>query len=266
MENNRNLTAFKYPPVVAYVLPFVVFSVVMSFYPKFDESYTNDYNETIAQAATSETWLYLGLLGLQILLAVCLVVFFRKVYLAAFPFKISPWSFVVGAIGVVVWVVLADQPWMGEGRSIERLIASRLGLAESIARPGFNPGTINDSLARGLFLVTRFTVLVGVVPIVEELFLRGWVVKWIEEPNFGMSTERMDSVSLKTLGISALLSASIYGVLTHPLEAIAAFVWFGMVTLLARRTGSVWDCIVAHAVTNGLLGVYVLWFKQWHLW
>ena len=259
MENNRKSSAFKYPPAVAYILPFVVYSVVMTFYPKFDESYENELNKTVAQAATSETWWYMGLLGLQILLAVCLLVYFRKVYLAAFPFKISPWSFVVGAIGVVLWVVLADL-------GIERSIASQLGLAESIARPGFNPGSINDSLARVLFLVTRFTVLVGVVPIVEELFLRGWVVKWIQEPNFGLSTEPMDPISLKTLGTTALYSASIYGVLTHPLEAIAAFVWFGMVTLLAKRTGSVWDCIVAHAVTNGLLGAYVLWSKEWHLW
>ena len=259
MENNRNLTAFKYPLAVAYILPFVVFSVVMTFYPKFDESYENDLGKTVAQSATNETWLYLGLLGLQILLAVCLVVFFRKVYLNAFPFKISPWSFVVGVIGIVLWVVLADL-------GIERWIASQLGLAESIARPGFNPGTIQDPFARGLFLATRFTVLVGVVPVVEELFLRGWVVKWIQDPNFGMDTEPVNPISLKTLGMSALLSASIYGVLTHPLEAIAAFAWFGMVTLLARRTGSVWDCIVAHAVTNGLLGVYILWWEQWQLW
>ena len=258
MENNRN-PASKYPPAVAYILPFVVFSVVMAFYPKFGESYENEQNNAVAQAATSETWLYMGLLGLQILLAVCLVVYFRKVYLDAFPFKISLWSFVVGAIGVVLWVVLAEL-------GIARSIAERVGLAEGGARPSFNPNTINDSLARGLFLVTRFAVLVGVVPIVEELFLRGWVVKWIEEPNFGMTTEPMEPVSLKTLGTAALFSASVYGVLTHPLEAIAAFVWFGLITLLARRTGSVWDCIVAHAVTNGLLGVYVLWWKQWHLW
>ena len=80
MEKNRNLTALKYPLAVAYVLPFVVYSVVMSFYPKFDESYENNQNEMVAQAATSETWWYLGLLGLQILLASCLIVYFRKVY------------------------------------------------------------------------------------------------------------------------------------------------------------------------------------------
>ena len=263
MENNppveNNPPTRQYPIAVAYILPFVIYSVVMAFYPKFSESYENNSNEIVAQAATSETWWYLGLLGVQVLLAVGLIIFFRKVYFAAFPFKISPWSFVVGAIGIVAWVVLAEL-------AIERSIASQLGLAESVARPGFNPSTIQDAGARTLFLITRFAVLVGVVPIVEELFLRGWVVKWIQEPNFGMTTDAMPDVSLKTLGTAALFSASIYGVLTHPIEAIAAFVWFGMVTLLARKTGSVWDCIVAHAVTNGLLGVYVLWFQQWHLW
>ena len=263
MENNlsieNNPPTRQYPIAVAYILPFVVYSVVMMFYPKFSESYENDSLETVAQVATSETWWYLGLLGIQILLAVGLIIFFRKVYLAAFPFKISPWSFVVGAIGIVMWIVLADL-------GIERSIATGLGLVDDLERPGFNPGTIQDTGARILFLITRFTVLVGVVPVVEELFLRGWVVKWVQEPNFGMTTDKMPDISLKTLGTTALFSASIYGILTHPIEAIAAFVWFGMVTLLARKTGSIWDCIIAHAVTNGLLGVYVLWWQQWHLW
>jgi len=263
MENNtpieNNPPTPQYPIAVAYILPFAIYSVLMQFYPKFSASYENNSREIVTQSATSETWIYLGLLGVQILLAVGLIIFFRKVYLAAFPFRISPWSVVVGAIGVVVWVVLADL-------GIERWIAQQLGLVKSLERPSFNPGTIQDTGARMLFLITRFTVLVGVVPIVEELLLRGWVVKWIEEPNFGLTTDKMPDVSLKTLGTTALLSASIYGVLSHNLEAIAAFVWFGMVTLLARKTGSIWDCIVAHAVTNGLLGVYVLWWQQWHLW
>jgi len=259
MENNlsveNNPPTRQYPIAVAYILPFVVYSVVMMFYPKFSESYENDSLETVAQVATSETWWYLGLLGIQILLAVGLIIFFRKVYVAAFPFKISPWSFVVGAIGIVMWIVLADL-------GIERSIATGLGLVDDLERPGFNPGTIQDTGARMLFLITRFTVLVGVVPVVEELFLRGWVVKWVQEPNFGMTTDKMPDISLKTLGTTALFSASIYGTI----EAIAAFVWFGMVTLLARKTGSIWDCIIAHAVTNGLLGVYVLWWQQWQLW
>ena len=88
---------------------------------------------------------------------------------------------------------------------------------------------------------------------------RGWLMRWIENPDF-------QTVSLKQLGVGALLSASAYGVLTHPSEAIAAFMWFGLVTLLMRWTGNLWDCVVAHGVTNLLLGVYVIVYAQWHLW
>ena len=42
--------------------------------------------------------------------------------------------------------------------------------------------------------------------------------------------------------------------------------WFGLVSWLMNKTGSLWDCVVAHAVTNLLLGIYVLIFAQWHLW
>jgi len=31
------------------------------------------------------------------------------------------------------------------------------------------------------------------------------------------------------------------------------------------RTRNLWDCVVAHAVTNLLLGLYVVHSGQWHL-
>jgi hypothetical protein len=46
----------------------------------------------------------------------------------------------------------------------------------------------------------------------------------------------------------------------------AAVVWFSLVTWLMIRTGNIWDCVAAHAVTNLLLGIYVLVSHDWHLW
>jgi hypothetical protein len=31
------------------------------------------------------------------------------------------------------------------------------------------------------------------------------------------------------------------------------------------KTRNIWDCVVAHAVTNLLLGVYVVHWGRWHL-
>ena len=36
--------------------------------------------------------------------------------------------------------------------------------------------------------------------------------------------------------------------------------------VLYKKTGSVWDCVMAHLVTNLLLGIYIVNFDAWHLW
>jgi CAAX prenyl protease-like protein len=219
-----------------------------SFYPSFE-----------GLASIEDAWAYWTVLVIQLVVVTGLLVYFRKTYLRSLSLRVSPWAFIVGFVGIFVWIFLA-------GLGVERWVFEQLGRSESGTRPSFNPWVFQNPANQIMFLVTRFSVLVGLVPIIEELLIRGWLVKWVEDPNFGMTSEADGDVSLKTLGLSALLSASIYGVLTHPGEALAAFVWFGMVTLLAKKTGNVLDCIVAHAVTNLLLGVYILRFQQWHLW
>ena len=54
--------------------------------------------------------------------------------------------------------------------------------------------------------------------------------------------------------------------LMHPGELLAAFVWFSLVTWLMVRTKNIWDCVAAHAMTNLLLGIYVVTQHQWQLW
>jgi hypothetical protein len=51
----------------------------------------------------------------------------------------------------------------------------------------------------------------------------------------------------------------------HPQEALAAAVWFSAITWLMLRTRNIWDCVAAHAVTNLLLGLYVVVTGNWWL-
>ncbi|MFT5300341.1 MAG: CAAX prenyl protease-like protein [Mariniblastus sp.] len=236
-----------------FVLPLVVFLLVLSCYPDFAESLMpEDVDpETSSRLEIGfNTWKYLFLIGLQVVLASGFLIFFRKVYLEHFPLRVSVWSVVVGVVGVVLWIAVCDL-------GLEPRLLEALGFGAT--RPSFNPFTIPDKTVLWLFLVLRFALLAVFVPIIEELFVRGWLVRWVENPNW-------ENISLKGLSVMALFTASFYGVLAHPSEAIAAFLWFGLVTLLMRKTGNVWDCVVAHAVTNLLLGIYILKFEQWHLW
>jgi len=56
-----------------------------------------------------------------------------------------------------------------------------------------------------------------------------------------------------------------YAALTHPAEMFAAVAWFLLVTWLMVKTRNIWDCVAAHAVTNLLLGIYVVSTGTWHL-
>ena len=50
------------------------------------------------------------------------------------------------------------------------------------------------------------------------------------------------------------------------MTGIPAIVWGLLIAVLLVRTRSLGACIVAHAVTNFLLGAYVLYTREWFFW
>ena len=113
--------------------------------------------------------------------------------------------------------------------------------------------------ANPLFLTFRILVSVVAVPILEELFWRGWLMRWLIDRNF----ERvpLGAYDAQAFWIVAILFASEHG----------PFWDVGLVTGVIYnwwmiRTKSLWDCILMHAVTNGVLAWYVLTCDQWQYW
>ncbi len=133
-----------------------------------------------------------------------------------------------------------------------------LGLGD---RPAFNPlAELADTPAWAYtFLGIRFLGLALVVPIIEEFFLRGFIMRW------AVRDEWWDVPFGQVTLLAAVLGTAV-PMLMHPGELVAAFVWFSLVTWLMVRTKNIWDCVAAHAVTNLLLGIYVVTQHQWQLW
>jgi CAAX prenyl protease-like protein len=167
------------------------------------------------------------------------------------PLKISPLSVGVGIVGFVLWIGLSylDRQFL------------HLGEMLSSGRSAFNPfEELKDSPSwLRQFLAIRFFGLVIVVPIIEEFFVRGFLIRYVDDPDW-------DEQPLGVAKTFGWLSPTIYGVVAHMTEPLSALVWFSLVTLLYKKTGSIWDCVVAHAVTNLLLWLYVVKFEAWHLW
>ena len=159
----------------------------------------------------------------------------------------SWWPPLLGLALVIPWIVLAalqrEAGWAGLG-----------------ARAGFDPFRPFLGEAGGwAFLAVRFTGLVLVVPIAEELFLRGFLMRYVIDEAFW-------KVRFGTLTAASMIACTLYAVLTHPGEAIAAAGWFGIVSGVAASTRRPIDAITTHAATNLALGVYVVSTGAWWLW
>ena len=156
-----------------------------------------------------------------------------------------PWSQLLLSVGVgvgvlVLWVNL-DAGWMLMGEVGE----------------GYNP---TDEAGRIDWWLVAFRIAGAalVVPLMEELFWRSFLQRWMQQPDFL-------TLDPARVGLKALLIVS-------ALFAVAHVQWFaGLIAGLAYgwlyiRTRNLWAPIVAHAVTNGLLGAYVVNTRQWGFW
>ena len=98
-----------------------------------------------------------------------------------------------------------------------------------------------------------------IVPVVEELFWRAWLMRWLISPKF--EEVPLGTWSAQSFWIVAVMFASEHGSYWDVgLIAGIVYNWWML------RTRSLGDLILAHAVTNGCLCAYVIAFGKWQYW
>ncbi len=156
------------------------------------------------------------------------------------PLKHLLLSLIVGVVVLVLWVKL-DAGWMLMGELGE----------------GYDP---TDPVGQIDWLLVAFRIAGAalVVPIMEELFWRSFLQRWVQQPNFM-------TLDPAQIGLKALLIASALFAVEH-LQWLAGLVAGLAYGWLYIRTRNLWAPIIAHAVTNGLLGAYVVATGRWSFW
>jgi CAAX prenyl protease-like protein len=110
-----------------------------------------------------------------------------------------------------------------------------------------------------LFLVFRILGSVVTIPIMEELFWRGWMMRWLANRHFDRIP--IGTWNTEAFWIVAVLFASEHGPYWDVgLITGAIYNWWVV------RTKNLTDCVIAHAVTNACLAVYVIGWNQWQYW
>ncbi|MGA3201523.1 MAG: CAAX prenyl protease-related protein [Bryobacteraceae bacterium] len=108
-------------------------------------------------------------------------------------------------------------------------------------------------------LALRMIRAVVIVPIVEELFWRAWLMRWLIDSDFQkVPLGKYTAFSFWTV---AVLFASEHGPYWDVgLVAGIIYNWWMV------RTRSLGDLILAHAVTNFVLSAYVIAAGKWEYW
>ena len=232
---------------LVFLLPFVVYMIVGGFEPTPEVPGGSAIGLSIAYKY------YPCVYTVKIVLTLGAMAFCLRGY-RQFPPRVSLLGVLVGVVGVVIWVGLCKL-------DLEHRVLEPLGLGKLIdmgVRPGYNPleEMAERPAAAWGFLAIRFFGLALIVPVIEEFFLRAFLMRYFVARDWW-------KVPFGTVTVTAVVVGTAVPMMMHPTELVAAFVWFSMVTWLMVQTRSIWDCVVAHAVTNFLLGVYVVTSGDW---
>ncbi len=182
-----------------------------------------------------------------LLVAATIAVFSRRVLPRRVGFPAA--SILLGAAVCVVWIA-PDLVWPGY-RDLAPFHNALTGIARS---------TLPLRLrGKAWFIAIRMAESAVLIPILEELFWRGWLMRWLIRPEF--ESVPLGKYTAASFWAVALLFASEHGPYWD-VGLLAGLAYNGWMV----RTRNLADCILAHAVTNALLGAYVLFFNQWQYW
>lgn len=154
-----------------------------------------------------------------------------------------PVSLASSAVGLLVFSLWINMDWT---------------LGSAGVPQGFNPLLLPDEVMQITMTLFRIFGAVLVVPLMEELFWRSFLIRYIIDKDF-------DTVRLGTFTSGSFLFTVILFGLEH--NYIMAGVMAGSIyNLWLYRTRSLIQCVLAHAVTNLALAIYVVTTGKWQFW
>jgi hypothetical protein len=146
---------------------------------------------------------------------------------------------VVGTAVFLLWIHL-DVPWLSMGQE-----------------KSFDPTAGGAGMDWQMACVRLFGAS-AIVPIMEELFWRSFLLRSIDRGDF-LSVDPK-KLSWMALGVSSLLFGLEHSMWFAGIIAGLAYGW------LYRRTANLWVPIFAHALTNLLLSIWIIRTANWQFW
>lgn len=252
---------------LAFVVPLMVFLIFMGglgfVIGNMDEFFRN-HSDLPWWRRDADQWIY----PLQSLLCLGLLVFWWKHYDFNWSWRTTAIGALLGAVGIGFWLLPTQAyEWMGFASDDEVPgWLQKLGVQERLdgfdARMFGADATAFDSAADWTSLALRFFRAVVIVSLVEEIFWRGFLMRWLLKPEGNYWKVPFGKASWLTYGVTTLAF-----MLAHaPIDYAGAIAFGSVMYLCAIWTKSLGACVVMHGVANFLMGWYAVATGKLGLW
>jgi len=189
---------------------------------------------------------------LQTLVCGALLARYWRYYSLRGPERGRDWAWTLGIAVLVLGIWISPQEVFG--------VAPRL--------EGFDPNAVAASgpLVYWSSLALRFARLVVVVPLLEEIFWRGFLLRYLIREDFeNIAFGAWTRFSFAMVALCFALAHWGEGWQPGP-DFLPALITGALYNVIAIRTRSLSACVIAHAVTNLILGGYIMKTGQWGFW
>lgn len=201
-------------------------------------------------------WMY----PIQTLVILGLLIRYWKFYRFDWSLKWSVIAVFFGAVGIGFWLLPTTlyDAWGLSGETEGWM--KWLGIAKR--DQGFDPGIFEHPVAYGFSLTMRFLRAVVIVALVEEVFWRGFVMRFCMDWDGNYWKQPFGRAHWK----SYLIVTSLFMAAHAPIDWAGALVYGSLTYFLCIWSKNLGACVVMHAVANLLMGIYVMSYGKYGLW
>jgi uncharacterized protein len=197
---------------------------------------------------------------IQSLVTIGFIFRYWKSYVFNWSWKWSLVAIVFGTVGIGFWLLpttLYDY-WQLTGKPTG--ILKLLGV--EARKEGFDPGLFEHPAAWWTAVLFRFLRAVVVVALVEEIFWRGFLMRFVCDWEGDYWKQPFGRATWKTY----LIVTGMFMLAHAPVDYAGAFVYGSMTWLLCVWSKNLGACVIMHAVANLLMGWYVMAYGKFGLW
>ncbi len=240
----------------AHAIPFVVFMVFMILLMVVDTFIGWDHPDAPWWQQEPAQFIY----PVQTLVTLWLLIYYRRAYTFNWSLKWSLVAVVFGAVGIGFWLLPTTlyDVWGMSGKP--EGIFKWLGV--DARREGFDPGIFENPAAYWASLVMRFFRAAVIVAFVEEIFWRGFIMRFVQDWEGNYWKQPFG----KPGWISFLVVTALFMGAHGTIDYAGAFVYGSLTYLLCIWSKNLGACVVMHAVANFLMGVYIMQTGKYGLW